>query len=138
MAKVRQKDTDLELLVRSELHRRGFRFRKHLKELPGCPDLVLTRRKIAVFIDGDFWHGYRFPEWARRLRPFWRAKIKRNRERDLSNFRKLRRRGWRVVRLWQHELKKDLEGSIRRITSLLGNDSVSIAKASRGNSIRRA
>jgi DNA mismatch endonuclease, patch repair protein len=119
MSRVRTKDTDLERLVRSELHRRGFRFRKHLKHLPGCPDLVLTRHKIAVFIDGDFWHGYRLPEWEQRLQPFWRAKLRRNRERDLSNFRKLRRRGWRVVRLWQHELKKDLNASIRRITSLL-------------------
>jgi len=119
MARVRTRDTDLEQLVRSELHRRGYRFRKHLKTLPGCPDLILTRQKIAVFIDGDFWHGYRLPEWEKRLQPFWRAKIRRNRQRDLSNFRKLRRRGWRVIRLWQHELKRDLQASIRRITSLL-------------------
>jgi DNA mismatch endonuclease, patch repair protein len=118
MSRVRTKDTDLEQLVGSELRRRGFRFRKHLKSLPGCPDLVFARPKIAVFIDGDFWHGYRLPNWEKRLQPFWRAKIRRNRQRDLSNFRKLRRRGWQVVRLWQHELKRDLEASIRRITSL--------------------
>ena len=119
MARVRTKDTDLEQLVRSELHQRGFRFRKHLKSLPGCPDLVLTRQKIAVFIDGDFWHGYRLPKWEDRLQPFWRAKIRRNRDRDRTNFQKLRRRGWRVVRLWQHQIKVDLDASIRRITSLL-------------------
>ena len=119
MARVRTKDTDLEQLVRSELHQRGFRFRKHLKSLPGSPDLVLTRQKIAVFIDGDFWHGYRLPKWEKRLQPFWRAKIRRNRDRDRNNFQKLRRRGWRVVRLWQHQIKVDLDASVRRITSLL-------------------
>jgi DNA mismatch endonuclease (patch repair protein) len=117
MSRVRTKDTDLERLVRSELHRRGFRFRKHLKSLPGCPDLVFTRQRIAVFIDGDFWHGYRLPEWEPKLKPFWRDKIRRNRQRDLSNFRKLRRRGWHVIRLWQHELKRHFERCIGRITS---------------------
>ncbi len=116
MSRIRTKDTDLEQLVRSELHRRGFRFRKHVKSLPGCPDLVLTRGKVAVFIDGDFWHGYRLPMWEPGLQPFWRDKIRRNRLRDLSNFRKLRRRGWVVIRLWQHQIVRDLDACLSRIT----------------------
>ena len=60
MSRVKNKDTDIEKIVRSELHKRGYRFRKHLKKLPGTPDIAFTRAKVAVFIDGDFWHGYRF------------------------------------------------------------------------------
>jgi len=120
MSRVRTKDNDLERLVRSELYRKGCRFRKNVRVLPGSPDIVLNRDKVAVFIDGDFWHGYRLPAWEKTLQPFWRNKIRRNRQRDRSNFRKLRRRGWRVVRLWEHEIKRDLRDCIRRVTSLLG------------------
>lgn len=59
MSNVKGKDNQYEMAVRSELHKRGFRFRKHLKEIPGSPDVAFTRAKVTVFIDGDFWHGYR-------------------------------------------------------------------------------
>lgn len=118
MSCVRTKDNDLERLVRLGLHRNGCRFRTNMKSLPGSPDIVLIRDRIAVFIDGDFWHGYRLPLWEGTLQPFWREKIRRNRQRDLSNFRKLKRRGWRVVRLWEHQIKQDLQGCIRRVISL--------------------
>jgi DNA mismatch endonuclease (patch repair protein) len=121
MSRVRTKDNPLELAVRSELHRLGYRFRTHRKGLPGTPDIVFVRDRIAVFVDGDFWHGYRLPAWERTLQPFWREKIRTNRRRDKLNFCKLRRRGWRVVRLWEHELKRDLSGSVQRIISLLAN-----------------
>ena len=120
MSRVRTRDNPLECAVRSELHRRGHRFRTHLKELPGCPDIVFVRRKIAVFIDGDFWHGYRFPVWESKLQPFWREKIQTNRRRDLSNFRKLRRRGWCVIRIWEHNIKQDLHACIQRLLALIG------------------
>ena len=67
MSRIKGKDTGLELRVRSELHKRGLRFRKHLKELPGKPDIVFTRAKVVVFIDGDFWHGYRFATWEHKV-----------------------------------------------------------------------
>ena len=60
MSRVKGKDTSIERLVRSELHKRGFRFRKHVKTLPGKPDIVFPKAKVAVFVDGDFWHGYDF------------------------------------------------------------------------------
>src|SRR5580704_12677036 len=88
MSRVRTRDTPIEMRVRSALHQLGFRFRKHVKSLPGTPDLVFTRQKVAVFIDGDFWHGYRLAAWEHKLQPFWREKILCNRARDLSNFRK--------------------------------------------------
>ena len=115
MSRIKGKDTGLERIVRSELHRRGLRFRKHVKELPGKPDIVFPRAKVAVFIDGDFWHGYRFPAWEHKVSDFWKKKIGKNRERDIKNFRKLRAMGWRVIRLWQHEIKLDVERSVSKI-----------------------
>jgi DNA mismatch endonuclease (patch repair protein) len=117
MSRVRNRDTDLERRVRSELQRRGLRFRKHPSTLPGCPDVVLPRFKLAVFIDGDFWHGYRFPRWRESVSSFWRTKIQRNRDRDRKNFRRLRAMGWSVIRIWQHEVENNLDLSIERILS---------------------
>jgi len=115
MSRIKGKDTGLERIVRSELHRRGLRFRKHVKELPGKPDIVFSRAKVTVFVDGDFWHGYRFPAWQHKVSDFWKKKIGKNRERDTKNFRKLRAMGWRVIRLWQHEIKQDVKRSVSRI-----------------------
>lgn len=115
MSRVKGKDTGLEKLVRSELHQRGLRFRKHVKDLPGKPDVVFSRVKVAVFIDGDFWHGYRFPLWENNLADFWKEKIRKTRERDQKNFKKLRRRGWQVIRIWQHEVENDLNDCVERI-----------------------
>lgn len=115
MSRIKGKDTGLETRVRSELHKRGFRFRKHLKELPGKPDVVFTKAKVAVFIDGDFWHGYRFSTWEHKVSDFWKTKISKNRERDAKNQQRLREMGWTVIRLWQHEIHKDFKGCIERI-----------------------
>ena len=117
MSRVKGKDTGIEVAVRSALHRRGLRFRKHVKPLPGKPDVVFPRAMVAVFLDGDFWHGYRFPVWREGLSPFWQRKIGETRRRDHRKFRKMRRRGWRVIRIWQHELEADFESCVRRIQS---------------------
>ncbi len=113
------------MIVRSELHRRGYRFRKHVKALPGSPDAVFPKEKIAIFIDGDFWHGYHFPRWEHKLKDFWKEKIEQNRQRDQKNFRKLRKMGWHVIRIWEHEVKNDIESCIHRIISAI--------EAARGN-----
>ena len=128
MSRVKAKDTGPEVRVRSELHKRGFRFRKHVKTLPGKPDVVFTRAKVAVFVDGDFWHGYNFSSWEHKLSDFWREKITRNRERDADRDRILRGMGWKVVRLWQHEIKQDFETALNRISSaVLGHETKSLA-----------
>jgi DNA mismatch endonuclease, patch repair protein len=119
MGRVRNRDTSLETSVRSELHRRGLRFRKHVAALPGRPDLVFPRARLAVFIDGDFWHGYRFPVWRENVSAFWQKKIEVNRIRDRRNFRKLRRMGWTVLRIWQHQSHADLASVIERICALV-------------------
>src|SRR5260370_3183528 len=119
MSKVRQKGTDIELLVARELRLRGYRFRRNVTALAGSPDLVFAQDKLAVFIDGDFWHGFRYPCWRHKLQPFWRNKIETNRKRDQRNFRRLRRAGWNVVRIWQHEIETDIAGCLERIVDLL-------------------
>ena len=125
MSRIKGKDTGLERRVRSELHKRGFRFRKHLKELPGKPDVVFTKATVAIFIDGDFWHGYRFPAWQHKVSEFWRIKISKTRQRDARNHRQLREMGWQVLRLWQHDLEHDFEHSIERIVSALKMETTS-------------
>ena len=115
MSRVKGKDTGIEMLVRSGLHKRGLRFRKHVADLPGKPDVVFAKAKVAVFVDGDFWHGFRFPLWKNDLTEFWREKIAGNRTRDQRNFRRLRAMGWRVIRLWQHQVEDDLEGCIKKV-----------------------
>ncbi len=78
MSRVKLKDGSLEKIIQSELRRRGYTFRRHVKGLPGTPDLVLPKKKVAVFIDGDFWHGYDFQKWKGGLSKFWVDKISRN------------------------------------------------------------
>jgi DNA mismatch endonuclease (patch repair protein) len=117
MRGVRSKDTRPELLLRRAVHARGGRFRLHPSDVPGRPDLVVRSRKVAVFVDGDLWHGNP-AEWERRGRAsmadmfptrtdWWVAKIERNVERDRTVNRQLQDRGWRVVRLWASEVLAD-------------------------------
>lgn len=115
MSRVKGKDTSLEKIVRTKLHKRGFRYRKNVSGLPGKPDLVFVNQRVVVFIDGDFWHGYRFPQWKNKLTPFWREKIGKTRERDKKNFAKLRRKGWKVIRIWGHQINKNLDECIAKI-----------------------
>jgi DNA mismatch endonuclease (patch repair protein) len=77
--------------------------------------------RVAIFVDGDFWHGYLFPSWEDKVSDFWKAKISKTRERDAENHRRLSEMGWAVIRLWQHELEEDFEGCIERIVSKVKN-----------------
>jgi DNA mismatch endonuclease (patch repair protein) len=119
MSRVKNRDTDLEVLIRSELHKNGFRFKKNVRQLPGSPDIVFDAQRVAVFLDGDFWHGYRFSEWKDKVSEFWQKKIQINRDRDRRNFAKLRKMGWKVIRLWKHEIKSDPFKCIDKIISAL-------------------
>jgi len=119
MSRIRSTDTGPEIAIRRRAHARGLRYRIHVYRLPGRPDMVFTSARLVVFIDGDFWHGWRFPVWAHRLRPFWREKIERNRRRDAKNYRKLRRSGWSVMRIWEHEVKASPDRCVNRIVARL-------------------
>jgi DNA mismatch endonuclease, patch repair protein len=115
MKRVKLKNGSIEKLVQRELTKQRLKFRRHVKSLPGNPDIVFVPQKIAVFVDGDFWHGWRLSAWEHKLTPFWREKLRANRARDLRNFCRLRARGWTVIRIWGHQIKKDLSFCINRI-----------------------
>lgn len=115
MSRIRSKDTGIERILRSALHRAGLRFRKHVSELPGRPDIVFPTARVAVYVDGDFWHGYRFGAWKDKLPPFWQEKIEKNRQRDARNRRRLRSMGWVVLRVWGHSVERNLDEVVETI-----------------------
>ncbi|MNU57274.1 Very short patch repair protein [compost metagenome] len=117
MSRIRGRDTKVELAVRKELHRRGYRFRVNAVWLAGKPDVVFTKIRLAIFIDGDFWHGWRFERWSDKLAPYWREKIAGNKARDRRHAMLLRSEGWTIMRLWEHDVEKDLQRCIERIES---------------------
>ncbi len=119
MSRIRGKDTTIELTLRSALHNAGLRFRKNVSSILGTPDIVFHGARVLVFVDGDFWHGYRFPQWGMSLTDFWQRKILRNRARDRRYHARLRRAGWRVVRIWEHEIRSDLDAVVLRIANLV-------------------
>jgi DNA mismatch endonuclease, patch repair protein len=102
MSRVKSKNTSLEMLLATELKKRKLKFQCHAGDLPGKPDFVFKRAKVIVFVDGDFWHGWHFEKWKHKLSPYWLDKISGNRRRDQAHFRKLRRMGWKVLRVWEH------------------------------------
>jgi DNA mismatch endonuclease (patch repair protein) len=124
MSRIRGKNTTPERYIRSLLNASGLQFRQHLGALPGRPDFAFADEKVAVFVNGDFWHGWRFPVWRHRLPSFWRNKITGNRERDRRNLKKLRRLGWKVLRIWEHQVELDPIACVARITRALGEKSV--------------
>jgi len=105
MSKIRSKGTRLELKFFKGLRKQGIDFQIHPKDIIGHPDLIVRRKKICVFIDSDFWHGWQYPRWKHKLKNrFWRNKIENNRKRDRRITNSLKARGWKVIRVWEHEL----------------------------------
>jgi DNA mismatch endonuclease, patch repair protein len=116
MSRIRKMDTKPELVIRRLVFARGLRYRKYAASLPGKPDLTFARTKVAVFVDGDFWHGWRFDEWEHKLSSeYWKKKIRRNMERDTANQALLESRGWTVIRIWEHEIEEDAKACLDRI-----------------------
>ena len=120
MQHIKSNDTKIEVILRKALWARGYRYRKNYKELPGKPDIVLTKYKIAVFCDGEFFHGKDWEVLKPRLEKsnnsdFWISKISRNRERDDEINKELLFLGWTVIRFWGNEIKKDTDACIRVI-----------------------
>jgi DNA mismatch endonuclease, patch repair protein len=126
MKRVKLKNGPLEILLQQELRKRRVKFGTHAPNLPGKPDIFIAQQKVAIFVDGDFWHGWRLPSWEHKLSAFWREKIRANRRRDLRNFRKLRAQGWEVLRIWSHQITRDLPSCILRIGNLLENKQLRI------------
>lgn len=112
MSKVKSKNTKPELLMRKALWNLGIRYRKHYNKLPGTPDIVLTKYKLVIFIDGEFWHGY---DWGVRKnqiksnREFWIPKIERNIQKDFADNKLLESMGYKVLRFGDRQIKKNID-----------------------------
>ena len=108
MSRIRSKDTKPELVVRSLLHRLGYRFRVHRKDLPGWPDIVLPRHRKIILVQGCFWHGHtcRLASKPKSNEGYWNKKIETNRARDARNLEHLQRQGWTVLELWECEIRR--------------------------------
>ena len=127
MSAVKSKNTRPELCLRKALWHIGLRYRVNYKKLPGKPDIVFTKKKVVIFCDGDYWHGH---NWAVRGLPsleaelsnyseYWRKKILRNIERDEENNKSLRALGWTVIRIWESDIKNDLDGCVKQVQEVL-------------------
>jgi len=120
MVNIRSKNTRPEKEIARELRRRKIYFSAHSVSVPGKPDFIFRRKKVAVFIDSDFWHGnpgyFTMPKSNVR---YWKAKIARNRRRDKEVCAALTKAGWRVIRVWEHSVYKDLSRSVARIVKYL-------------------
>lgn len=119
MSRVRSKDTKPEITVRSIVHRMGYRYRLHDRSLPGSPDLVFPRRGKIIFVHGCFWHRHGtncgYTRWPKSKLDFWKPKLQQNHQRDKIVRRELRKLGWRVLVVWECQLKKSnvLAGRLR-------------------------
>jgi len=118
MSKVKSKNSKAELLLRKALWNNNVRFRLHKKGLPGCPDIFIKKYKLIIFVDGDFWHGYKWEKKRTTLKvnvDFWIAKIERNIQHDKIVNDSLYEMGYNVMRFWEHEIKKDVAPCVNQV-----------------------
>lgn len=127
MSSIPSKNTRPEITLRKALWHKNYRFRANYKQLPGKPDIVFTKQMVVVFCDGDFWHGH---NWAIRglkslgeelsgYSEYWKKKILQNIERDKKINKDLESLGWRVLRIWESDIKKDLDGCVELVQKAL-------------------
>lgn len=122
MSNIRSKDTKPEILVRKMLFSKGYRYRLHVKNLPGKPDIVLRKYNAVVFVHGCFWHlhsGCRDGTIPKTHTEYWEKKLLGNKERDMKHIENLQNLGWRVLRVWECEVEKDPEMVLNKIISFL-------------------
>ena len=117
MSKIHSKNTKFENEFIDKLQKiLQIPFEKNVKDIRGKPDVVFNAQKVCVFLDSDFWHGWQYPRWKHLLKnDFWRKKIQNNRKRDKNTSQYLRRHGWKVVRIWGHQIRDDIKKQIFRI-----------------------
>ena len=122
MRQVKNKDSEIELILRKALWQRGIRYRKNVRTIFRHPDIAFKGKKVAVFVDSEFWHGY---DWEnrkndfRRNQEFWIPKIERNMERDKKVTERLTSEGWTVLRFWGKQVKKDTESCVEQIEKVV-------------------
>jgi DNA mismatch endonuclease, patch repair protein len=124
MSRIKGKNTSPELILRKALWSLGYRYRLNVPHLPGKPDLVFGNKKIVVFIDGEFWHGYNWQEKKKTIKAnkdYWVKKIEGNMNRDIHNIHLLESMGYTVLRFWEKEIKKELDMCVGRIVGCLNS-----------------
>ena len=119
--KIKSKDTSIELILRKELWKRGYRYHVNDRKVFGKPDIVFSRRKVALFCDSEFWHGkkYLLGERFKTNSDFWESKIKGNIKRDKEVNDRLKSEGWTVIRFWDKEIKENSDKCINKVISFL-------------------
>lgn len=134
MSRIKSKDTKPELILRKALYAKGIRYRKNYRNLPGTPDIVITKYQIVIFVDGLFWHGYNWEDRKKKLsknRDYWIRKIENNMRRDAENDKALSQLGWITIHFWENEIIDDLDYCISIIENFIdyqqqGNDDLFI------------
>ena len=123
MSHIRSKDTKIELMVRRYLFALGYRYRVNYKALPGKPDIVFTKKKIAIFIHGCYWHGHncgsRYAHASQSNKAYWGPKIQRTQQRDQEHIAKLEADGWKVIVLWECQIKLNFEEVIKDLCDII-------------------
>lgn len=124
MSRIRSKNTSIEVLLCKELRKRGYGYRKNYKDLPGKPDIVLTKYKIAIFCDGEFFHGKDWASQKKRVQKgnnpeYWISKIERNMARDEEINRELLHLGWIVLRFWGKDIRKQMDSCVNEIENAI-------------------
>lgn len=122
MQSIKSKETKIEIILRKALWAKGFRYRKNYKKLIGTPDIVFTKQKVAIFCDSEFWHGYDFESFIKRIdtnKDYWIKKIRRNIERDKEVTELLEHDGWIVLRFWGNQIRKETDQCLSLIEETL-------------------
>lgn len=124
MRSIKSTETTAEICLRKCLWHRGFRYRKNLKSLPGRPDIVLTKYRVAIFVDGEFWHGFRWDKKKQAMkdnRDYWIPKIEKTISRDKNNNEELHRLGWTVLRFWSNDVIKNVDYCVETVVAEIEN-----------------
>lgn len=124
MRKIKAKNTTPEIILRKALWNEGIRYRKENKGITGNPDIVIKKYKLAIFIDGEFWHGFNWKEKKKKIksnREYWIKKIEKNIARNKLNNQLLKEQNWIVLRFWEHEIKRDLKKCVEKVKNVLAS-----------------
>lgn len=122
MGCIRNKDSGIEIAIRKLLYEMGYRYRKNYKKLPGKPDMVITASKLAIFVDACFWHGCpKHGKLPTSNRKFWREKIGNNKKRDRAINILLKKMGYKVLRIWEHQIKSENTEKLGKKISKMAN-----------------
>ena len=126
MSHIKSKDTNIELMVRRYLFAHGYRYRVNYRQLPGKPDIVFTKKKIAIFIHGCYWHGHdcesRYAHSSKSNKEYWVPKIERTKQRDHEHIEELQEVGWRVFVLWECQIKKEFIKAMDSLVNFINSD----------------